>query len=963
MLDELLPELARHLVEAGLITKAVDLFANRQWINRRAGQTGLESVLSDERIVMSAALGDRLDSQVVRLIMLSDSIRERFRRTWDDGSGARRIAVAGSVEESASVARSLGDDAAPWADFLAAARALQLGSAPAAHQILESVSVRPWPRYAYRTFAHGLPAFEGTEGRAWVYFFCQVFSAAPEAVARLTQRLCAMSGSHGIPSRYTVWAAVLDRLVDEKNPPALIMRAVELAHEVILPGTVPFGYEMIYTARLRAIEAIAGRVSPMWLGRQLTITLQTFQQWKFKGPDDDTTYRAITPLIEHFVILKPLLRDPELGSIVDRTKAVLDNASFLPPKPRSHHVHDRSYLWAGYARSLEGLNPRKAAEAAALTLTACEIDAGSNDPPRDSISRALALLESSNAESTADQAKALRIRLGLPTPEATEPLWSPGPDAKDPFQAGLNELARGQSRRQAEENMPAATVNAEVVDAIRLGIMTGWLRAPAADAITHFREHAEKLSANHHDTYKMSWSSIVARRATALEDRGMSAEARTVLTDGFELALHEGDKLEDTLRLVSMLALYDSGAAWGALERLGFDNPIDVGSAVAVVMLTLLKENHDGVEWWLDRLPAHTGNLCSDEHFLLVYGGGYKGLSRALTRIAGRTRDQFREAIFDLLKAPADGEESSDLREKLEKSASLAATFGAFAFADQESETQFSELLDILDELAEMNMPLDVIGTLLSAFADSKIRSPVGTKKYLNWLRKQDLDSSTISRFFDAKRLTLAAVALYESAPAAAHDLVAEAFELTKRKPVKPKDPSLGIVSIVMNVLAGGASNESALQLESRQFADAVASWAGSAGDKEAARELEEIGRASDNEEEKSRLLAGAAKTYFALGCVEEGARCLPDISEGVLERMEVLGTLAGKKIDAAHRREVLGALLVGGLRSRECLSTALELLFQDVVDAAEPAETTNYLRGLATSLEVTLLTLETAAE
>src|SRR5262249_46236764 len=163
-------------------------------------------------------------------------------------------ADAGSVEEATSVARSLGDDAAPWADFLAAARAVQLGAGPAAHQILESVSVRPWPRYMYRTHAYGLPAYEGSEGSVWVYFFCQVFSAAPEAVAELTQRLCAMSGSDGIPSRYTVWATLLDRLVAEKNPPALIMRAVELAHEVILPGVVPFGYEAIYSSRLRAIE-------------------------------------------------------------------------------------------------------------------------------------------------------------------------------------------------------------------------------------------------------------------------------------------------------------------------------------------------------------------------------------------------------------------------------------------------------------------------------------------------------------------------------------------------------------------------------------------------------------------------------------------------------------------------------------------------------------------------------------
>jgi len=124
------------------------------------------------------------------------------------------------------------------------------------------------------------------------YFFCQVFTAAPDAVAHLTQRLCDVR-IDGIPSRYTVWAALLDRLVAEENSPALIMRAIELAHEVILPGAVPFGYEMIYSSRLKQSKPLPGMFSAV-LGRQSPFTLKRVRTG-ISGTRCDTTYRAITP--------------------------------------------------------------------------------------------------------------------------------------------------------------------------------------------------------------------------------------------------------------------------------------------------------------------------------------------------------------------------------------------------------------------------------------------------------------------------------------------------------------------------------------------------------------------------------------------------------------------------------------------------------------------------------------------
>lgn len=961
MLAELLPELVRHLVEAGQISRAVDLFANPQWVERRAEQAGLEPVLGDERMVMSAALRDRLDSQVVRLLILSNSIRERFRRAWDDGSAARRIARAGSVEEARSVARSLGDEAVPWADFLAAARAVQLGASVVARQILDGVSVRPWPHYTYRARTFGLPAYEGPEGSVWVYFFCQVFSAAPDTVAHLTQRLCAMSGTDGIPSRYTVWAALLDRLVAEKHAPTLMMSAIELAREVILPGAVPFGYKEIYGSRLKAIEAIAGHVSPTWLGQQLAITLETLQQWNFKGPDDDTTYRAITPLVEHFVILNPLLRDPTLASIVQRAKTVLEKTLFVPPNPTAHSYGDRSYLWARYARSLEGLNSQKAPDAAASALMACEIDAGCNDPPLGWVSRALALLESSKVESVAHDAKSIRHRLGLPLPNDKEELWSPRDDSNNPFQAGLFELAKEQSDRPPEERH-SVRPNAAVIDAVRLAILGAWLRAPADNALARFREQAGRLSHDYQNTYKMSWSSVVLQHATALREQGMDQKALATLTHGLDVCLREEDKKEGLLHIIAMLALYDRDAAWAALDRLDLKNPIDIGSAVGVVILKLLKEGIADVDWWVDHLPTHRGKLCSDEHFLLVYGGAYPTLTRQLKLIANRTLNQFEKVVNEVCHDAEGSEETDKGRERLDHAATLAATYASFAYGDTEGEARFSSLLNTLEELDDQTiLHVDVIGALLNAFAKSKIRSPIGAEIYLRWLRKQVMDTSIAGRFFNAERLVEAAVALYEASPAEARGLVVKAFEYASEEPAKLEEEQkmmTQIASVLVDFFSEGATNESARQSESMRFADAVVSWANIAGDQDAARQLEEIAASSHEEEAKSRLLAGAAKAYFVTGCVVEGTRCLLMIPEPVLDRMEVIESLYGKRISSAQRRDVVAALLVGGLRAREPLAAALGFIFQYSVDVAGATGAAAYLRSIEESLDDILLSL-----
>jgi hypothetical protein len=402
-----LAHLPFHLREAGRVAELCELLAG-PFARRQSDALGSEHTAAELGLAARAAARAGRDE----LFLSAQETGLRLRREAADEWETGRYVLA-LLGDPPPLIRARGlqcaGDLLPWPAFLAAERLLDLGAAAAAEEVLRAAAGRAWPSYRYPIYS----TYNIGEGSVLDFvletgageFLARVALVAPSAALELTLRL--YPDGARTPNVRTAWREVL-RVIDERagpsEEPATATQCLRVAEVTCEWLTVP-GYALGWAGMIRILFRLLARAVPVadprWLEAAIAVLIARRLQARgvtHSNQDASGDLEALADIADGLLLLRDALPDDPGHPTAAVRKAVVGGLSAVDEKcpaavvPTEPSYYRRSTMMARVASCLHRMGSAKWRDYAIAAITACELDAATDDPPLGAVAEALVSL-------------------------------------------------------------------------------------------------------------------------------------------------------------------------------------------------------------------------------------------------------------------------------------------------------------------------------------------------------------------------------------------------------------------------------------------------------------------------------------------------------------------------------------------------------------------------------------------
>jgi hypothetical protein len=454
-----------HLREAGQVDELCELLGG-PFARRQAAALGPEYTSAELAMAARAAARGGRDELFLAALEVGLRLGRETTEEWKTGRY-----VLSLLTDPAPLIRARGLQSAgellPWPAFLAAERLLDLGAAADADEVLRVAAGRAWPAYRYANFS----AFNMGEGASYdfvledgtVAFLTRVALVAPATALELSFRL--YPDGARLPNVRSAWREIL-RAVDkwrgpggEPATPEQCLRVAEVSCDWLRDPGYSLGWAGAIRVLFRLLARAATAADPLWVANA-TMLLGTRRleghATTHSNQDGSGRLEALADVIDGLLAVRDALPDQPDHPTADLRDSVVQSLGVMSRQCPAAVVPDRPSYYARtaamgrLAQCLYRAGAEQWRDHATAAITACELDAATDDPPLGSVAESLVSLRSIPDPKLAARVDALsrNPRLARPLAEAERPgpdagPVAPGPDLVDRLAEEANLYKRG----------------------------------------------------------------------------------------------------------------------------------------------------------------------------------------------------------------------------------------------------------------------------------------------------------------------------------------------------------------------------------------------------------------------------------------------------------------------------------------------------------------------------------------